>query len=76
MNNEIYFQYTKGWHQVNLSRGTNPFSKHRMVEWCWRHQSPHKFHVIMGFDDDLREIETAIRFQSPEDAMLFAFEWT
>lgn len=74
MRYERFFQYTKGWHQVNLS---DEASRHRgfsMMEWCHRNGSDRGFHVVYG--PEIERVVAAIRFQSAEDAMLFALEWS
>lgn len=75
MKYEIYFQYTKGWHQIDMHEPSSRGRGVSMINWCQRHDSNKKFHLMTSFDTDLKPIVTAIKFESSEDAMLFAMEW-
>lgn len=71
MKYERYFQYTKGWTQIDLSEPKRYDT--RIVDWCHRHASDRRFHLISR--DANPYTWTAIRFESREDAMSFAFKF-
>lgn len=83
MRNEIYFQYTTGWQQIDI-RKENHGRLYSMIRWCEKHDSGGAFHVITETNTrrdinnrmKLVYIIKSIRFKSKEDAMMFALEWT
>jgi hypothetical protein len=78
MRYERYFQYTKGWHQINVG---SDFNAAGILEWCENHDSPHAYHTIV--DQAIpgsryysaRKLSCRIRFESQEDSVLFALTW-
>lgn len=71
MRYERYVQYTKGWTQIDITEPRRYDA--RIVDWCYYHESEYRFYLISG---DIHPYTwTAIRFESREDAMSFAFKF-
>lgn len=76
---EFYEQYTSGWTKVEVSPDN---MKYAMREWCDHHPSEHSYHVCYAdkiYEENghytVRSDVKAFKFQSPEDAMMFAIIW-
>jgi hypothetical protein len=75
---EPFFQYTSRWHRVHVS---DHHDRNQLVRWCGEQSSPGRFHVCTEDRVPYRKIEHRrgymhqFRFESREDAILFALIW-
>jgi hypothetical protein len=77
MRYEPFIQYTSRWHRIRV----DGHERDKLMSWCSKHPSSNGFHACTEDQIPYRKIDyndgyyLQFRFESEEDAILFALTW-